>query len=140
MGNMIKTNDIKGIEKIYTILGKETSFKGSMKFKDSLKIDGKFEGTIESEGFLYIEDGAVINADITVDSLVIGGIVHGDVIAKKKLELLSTAQLFGNIKTVKLKIADGVVFEGKCEMIKNAETIDIFRKNLHELKEEHVNV
>jgi cytoskeletal protein CcmA (bactofilin family) len=137
---MSKNNDLKGLEKIYTILGKETAFKGSMKFKNSLKIDGNFEGTIESEGFLYIEDGAVVNADITVDSLVIGGIVHGNVIARKKLELLSSAQLFGNIKTVKLKIEDGVVFDGKCEMIKNAETIDIFRENLNELKEERANL
>ena len=73
---MSKNNDLKGLEKIYTILGKETAFKGSMKFKNSLKIDGNFEGTIESEGFLYIEDGAVVNADITVDSLVIGGIIR----------------------------------------------------------------
>jgi cytoskeletal protein CcmA (bactofilin family) len=38
-----------------TVLGNETSFKGTMKFKDSLKIDGFFEGNIESSGSLYVE-------------------------------------------------------------------------------------
>ena len=111
---------------IHTTLGRETVFQGTMRFETSLKIDGKFEGEIESNGFLFIEDGAVIRADIRVGSVVVGGIVHGNIIARDKLEMLSTGRVFGNVTTSKLKIADGVVFEGKCEMIKNPDEIDIF--------------
>jgi cytoskeletal protein CcmA (bactofilin family) len=131
---MAKNNDMKGIEHITTALGKETNFSGTMRFKDSLKINGKFKGNIISDGFLYIAEGAIVNADICVGSVVIGGIVRGNVEAKKKLEILSTAQLFGNIKTAKLKIEDGVVFDGKCEMIKNADSIEIFSNNTQEIK------
>ena len=46
--------------------------------------------------------------------------------ASEKLEMLATGQVFGNIRTAKLNIADGVVFEGKCEMITNPDTVDIF--------------
>jgi cytoskeletal protein CcmA (bactofilin family) len=131
---MSKSNDLKGLERIATTLGKETNFSGVMKFESSLKIDGKFQGKIISSGFLYVEDGAIINADIDVGSVIIGGYVKGNVTAKENLELLPTGQLFGDIRTAKLKIADGVVFEGKCEMIKDDDKVDIFSANVHDLK------
>ncbi len=131
---MAKTNDLKGLERIATTLGSETNFSGTMRFNTSLKISGKFQGKIISPGILYIEEGAVVNADIKVGSVVIGGYVKGNVEAKENLELLSTGQLFGDIKTAKLKIADGVVFEGKCEMIKNEEEFDIFSARFDEIK------
>jgi cytoskeletal protein CcmA (bactofilin family) len=130
---MAKATELKGVE-INTTLGRETNFSGTMKFQSSLKIDGKFQGKIVSQGFLYVEKGAVINADINVGSVIIGGIVRGNVVARENLELLSTGQLYGNIRTAKLKIADGVVFDGKCEMIKDEDKIDIFGGNVSEIK------
>ncbi len=131
---MSKNNELKGIEKITTTLGKETKFNGSLKFSESLKINGRFEGEIESSGFLYIENGAVVKANIKVGSIVIGGIVRGNIEASEKLEMLNTGQVFGNIRTAKLKIADGVIFDGKCEMITNSDGIDIFSSKVEQVK------
>jgi cytoskeletal protein CcmA (bactofilin family) len=131
---MAKNNDHKGGEKITTVLGKETSFDGILRFRESLKIDGKFEGQIESPGFLYIENGAVVKADIKVGSIVIGGVVHGNVEATERLEMLATGRVVGNIRTAKLNIADGVVFQGKCEMIRSPESLNIFSAPVQELK------
>ena len=123
---MARSQDNKNIEPIMTTLGKETVFKGTMKFTKSLRVAGYFEGDIESTGFLFVEDGATIKANIKVRSVVVGGMVYGNITATEKLEMLSTGQVFGNIQTARLKIADGVVFEGKCEMIKSPEEVDIF--------------
>lgn len=131
---MAKTADIKAGERITTTLGKETVFSGTMRFSKSLKIDGKFEGEIISSGFLYIEEGAEVKADIKVKSIVIGGVVHGNIEATDKLEMLDSGKVYGNVRTAKLKIADGVVFEGKCEMIKDPESIDIFSATADKLK------
>ncbi len=131
---MPKNNDHKGIEKITTTLGKETNFSGILKFRESLKIDGKFEGEIESPGFLYIENGAVVKANIKVGSVVVGGVVRGNIEASERLEMLATGRVYGNIRTAKLNIADGVVFEGKCEMIKNPEAVNIFSAPVEQLK------
>ncbi len=131
---MSKNNEHKGLEKITTTLGKETSFNGILRFKESLKIDGRFDGEIVSPGYLVIENGAVVTANIKVGSIVIGGVVRGNVEATEKLEMLTTGQVFGNIRTAKLKIADGVVFEGKCEMIKAPEGVDIFSAPVDQLK------
>jgi cytoskeletal protein CcmA (bactofilin family) len=131
---MPKNNDHKGTEKISTTLGRETNFHGILKFRESLKIDGKFEGEIESPGFLYVENGAVVKANIKVGSIVIGGVVRGNVEASERLEMLATGQVYGNIRTAKLNIADGVVFEGKCEMIKGPENLSVFSAPVGELK------
>ena len=123
---MARSQESRNIEPIMTTLGKETVFKGTMKFTKSLRIRGYFEGDIESSGFLLVEEGATIKANIRVRSVVIGGMVYGNIIATEKLEMLSTGHVYGNIQTARLKIADGVVFEGKCEMIKNPEEVNIF--------------
>ena len=134
MTTMAKNEDHKGIERITTTLGKETDFNGVMRFRDSLKIDGTFSGEIVSSGFLYIEQGATITANIRVGSVVVGGTVRGNIEATEKLEMLATGKVYGNIRTGKLKIADGVVFEGKCEMIKNPQAINIFSGPVDQLK------
>lgn len=131
---MAKNDDHKGMERIRTTLGRETTFNGVMRFKDSLKIDGTFTGEIVSSGFLYIENGANVTANIKVGSIVIGGVVRGNVEATEKLEMLTTGKVYGNIRTAKLKIADGVVFEGKCEMIKNPQAVNIFSGPVDQLK------
>jgi cytoskeletal protein CcmA (bactofilin family) len=112
---------------IATTLGKETSFSGTLRFKDSLRIQGKFEGEIDSMGRLVIDGEAVVNArHIRASSVVIGGVVHGDIEAMDRIEMLPSAKVYGNVRTSKLRIGDGVVFEGKCEMIRDPLSFDPF--------------
>jgi cytoskeletal protein CcmA (bactofilin family) len=112
---------------IATTLGKETSFSGILRFNDSLRISGKFEGEIDSLGKLFIDSEAVVNARrIRASSVVIGGVVHGDIEAADRLEMLPSAKVYGNVRTSKLRIADGVIFEGKCEMIRDPSSFDPF--------------
>ncbi|MDA3811919.1 MAG: polymer-forming cytoskeletal protein [Spirochaetaceae bacterium] len=118
-----------------TVLGNETSFKGTMKFKDSLKIDGFFEGNIESSGSLYVEKDAEVRAQIKVGTIIIGGKVIGNIEASEKIEMRDSGKIFGNIKTPILKVAEGVEFEGECDMIKNPEDLDIFSATVSQLKQ-----
>jgi cytoskeletal protein CcmA (bactofilin family) len=105
---------------IVTTLGKETAFSGTLRFKDSLRIKGTFEGEIDAMGRLYIDTDAIVNTRrIRATSVVIGGTVRGDIEAADRLEMLATARVYGNVRTSKLRIADGVVFEGTCEMIRD---------------------
>jgi cytoskeletal protein CcmA (bactofilin family) len=110
----------KTIHEISTILGQETAFSGKLRFQDSLMIRGNFEGEIDAQGFLHIDEGAEVRASlIRASSIIVGGIVHGDLEAADRVELLSSAKVYGKIRTSKLRIADGVIFEGRCEMIRD---------------------
>ncbi len=118
MGKTNNYTDIKDAEKVETVFSEATTFNGVLKFDRSIKIEGKFKGRIISKGFLIIGETAKVRANIKASSIIIAGELRGDVEAYERLEMLPTGKLYGNIKTKKLKMADGVVFEGSCEMLK----------------------
>ncbi len=102
-----------------TTFDKFTNFSGDLTFDHSLKINGKFNGKIVTKGFLYIGKTAIVEADIEASIVILEGKVTGDVIAHERMEMLASGELYGDLKTAKLKIADSVVFEGNCTMIKD---------------------
>jgi cytoskeletal protein CcmA (bactofilin family) len=114
----INKNPVYDIGMVTTVFSKDTEFSGDLSFKKSLQINGYFEGEIASGGFLVIGEGAVVKANIRAKTVILLGTVHGNIEAATRLEIHSTGKLYGNIRTAKLQIADGVVFEGTCEMIK----------------------
>jgi len=117
-----------------TVLGEETNFKGTLRFQDSLEIDGIFEGSIESPGFLMVEEGAEIVADINVGTLVVRGFIRGDVIAEERVEILAGGEIIGNIKCTRLVMDEGSDYRGRCEMLANPVGIDVFSMSRDEIK------
>ncbi len=92
---------------------------GTLSFKDpvNLKVNGKFNGTLEVRGTLTIGNIGFVEAHISGDNIIIGGKVKGDIVAKKMLVLMPTAVLTGNISTPKLNIVEGAIFQGQCHMV-----------------------
>ncbi len=101
------------------ILDVDASMQGTLAFKDpvNLRINGRFEGTLNTKGNLMIGEHAVVNADVIGDSIVIAGHVNGNVNAAKELKLISPACVVGDIRTPLLSVAEGAVFEGNCRML-----------------------
>lgn len=138
MGHDEQMNDYRDSQSeqdIRTTLGPETVFRGTIRFRDSLKISGRCEGRIESEGALIIAKGAEVNAEVKVGSLVLAGTLTGNVEATSQTEIGSTGKLFGNLRTGQLRVEDGTVFEGKVEMLKNSDGLDIFLATPAQLKQ-----
>lgn len=106
---------------VSTVLGRETSFHGVMEFKKPLQINGHFEGELITDGVIIIGEGATVKANIRAGIVVVAGEVTGNIEARTRLEMLTTGKVYGNVKTAKLQIADGVVFDGNCEMITDAQ-------------------
>jgi cytoskeletal protein CcmA (bactofilin family) len=124
---MPRQSPIKSGEEITTVLGTSTSFSGTLKFDSSLMIRGRFDGDIDAKGALFIDEGATVNVGrIRAMSIVVAGSVRGDLEAADKVEFRSSAQVRGNVKTAKLRIADGVLFEGRCEMVREGDAFDPF--------------
>jgi cytoskeletal protein CcmA (bactofilin family) len=119
---------------VTTVFGKGTEFYGDLVFSKSLQINGYFEGEISSKdessakGFLVIGEAATVKANIKAKKVIINGTIYGNVEATEKIEIHAKGKLYGNIRTAKLKIADGVVFEGNCEMIKNTKKNDTTKR------------
>ena len=133
---MAKTNEKKKDSKV-VIFGPSTSFSGYLKFKETLCIQGRFRGTIEGSGELIVDKGAVVETDhISVSSLIVHGTVVGAVHAVDKVDMLSGAEVRGDISAARLRIADGVFFEGQCSMTGIDREVEIFSRPTEEIKAE----
>jgi excisionase family DNA binding protein len=101
------------------VMDVDASMQGSLSFKDpvNLRINGKFEGTLEVRGNLTIGQNAIVLADIVGDNVIVGGRIKGKIIAKERLTLLPTAIIEGNIYPTKLNITEGAILEGHCSML-----------------------
>jgi cytoskeletal protein CcmA (bactofilin family) len=117
------------------ILGKTTSFTGLLKFTTTLRIQGNFKGTIEAKGALIVDKDAVVDADhITVSSLTVYGQISGAVHAIDKVDMMSGAKVHGDVSAARLRIADGVLFEGQCSMTGVDKEVEIFSRPIEEIK------
>lgn len=101
---------------ITAFLGKGTEFKGVLSFEGTIRVDGKVEGEILSKDTLIAGDSAYIQGEITVGTLISSGKIVGNIAASQTVHILAPGILEGNVKTPKLIIEEGVVFDGKCEM------------------------
>jgi cytoskeletal protein CcmA (bactofilin family) len=105
-------------EEIVAFLGKGTEFKGMITYDGTIRIDGKVEGEIITQGTLIVGESAVIQAEISAGSIICGGKITGNIQAHQKVHLLSKAVLSGSVTTPNLIIDEGVSFNGRCEMNK----------------------
>ena len=102
---------------ITALLGRGTRFEGKLYFEGRVRIDGVFAGEIKSDDTLIIGDGAEVNAEIDVATVIVkGGSVHGNIRAKTSLEIHAPAKLVGNIHSPSVFIDRGVEFQGSCRM------------------------
>jgi len=118
-GSAKKTSSYVG--EIETIIGKDTLMKGSISGKGALRIDGQFEGDLNTTGNIVIGENAKVTAQCNALNASIAGTVYGNIDIVEKLELLASAQIYGDIKAGILSISEGAIFKGACEMRQNIE-------------------
>jgi len=101
------------------LLDVDASMQGSLTFKDpvNLRINGSFEGKLNTKGSLTIGENATVRADITGETIVVGGKITGSIVAQKELKILSRAHIVGDITTPVLSVESGAVIQGKCQML-----------------------
>ncbi|HSB19364.1 MAG TPA: polymer-forming cytoskeletal protein [Anaeromyxobacteraceae bacterium] len=98
------------------LLGRGSEFEGKLTFEGTVRIDGKFSGTIVTGDVLVVGEGAKISAEISCGTLIVHGEVQGNVRAKSLVEFHQPARVRGNVETPSLVIEKGVLFEGQCKM------------------------
>jgi cytoskeletal protein CcmA (bactofilin family) len=102
-----------------TMIDDAAVVEGNLIAPHSVRIDGKFKGTIETSELITIGSSGVVEADIKAKSAIIGGKVIGNVTVEDRVELESHASLIGDLCTRDLVINEGAVFHGSCAMEKS---------------------
>jgi cytoskeletal protein CcmA (bactofilin family) len=101
---------------VHTLLGKGSEFEGKLTFEGQVRIDGKFSGQIFTKDTLVIGEGARVNAEVNAGTVIVNGLVEGNIRATQLIELHNPGRVKGNMETPALSIDKGVMFEGSCKM------------------------
>ena len=93
-------------------LSSDVSIKGNVTFSSDLVIEGKVEGDITSDGKLTVGEHGKVIGDIQVGSVLIHGLVQGDVLATERCALHAGGNLQGNIEAPRLAVDENAKFIG----------------------------
>ena len=106
--------------KLETVIGPDSTVKGEMVVRGTVRIDGNLEGDIRADWVIVGETGR-IRGNVKARAIVVGGRVDGNIEGSEIVELKPKAQVIGEICTLKLSISEGALFEGQSSMKKRKE-------------------
>lgn len=99
-----------------TIIAAGVQLEGDFTSQGNVLIEGAVQGSLRTERDLRVGENAVITADVKAANAVVAGEVRGNVIISGKLELETSARVFGDIKTGVLVVASGATMNGQIKM------------------------
>jgi cytoskeletal protein CcmA (bactofilin family) len=113
---LVDVIDSPASDRIENVIGPTATFVGDLKCDGGVRIDGVFQGTLETMGNVIVGEAAKVVADIVGRNISISGAVKGNIKASGRLEILSTGLVWGDIQVESFLIDEGGVFSGKSQM------------------------
>lgn len=114
---MLGRNKGVPIEKIETVIGPNTSFRGTLICDGSVRIDGVCEeGLIQTVGNIVVGPEAKVAADLVAENVSVSGAVTGKIIASGRLEILSTGKVWGEVDVGSFLLDEAGYFRGQLVM------------------------
>ncbi len=104
-----------------SIIGEGTRFRGELEVNGLLRIDGDFVGTIRTPGKILVGLNGRARCNIYAETVVVGGVVLGNIYCTDRVVILSTGMLLGNIHAPRLVVEEGVILNGTCLVCGSAE-------------------
>jgi cytoskeletal protein CcmA (bactofilin family) len=102
---------------IGTLIGAGTRINGDVEFTGGLHVDGHISGNVKSEAasgtLLSVSESGRIEGSVTAASVILNGIVRGNIDAPGRVELGARAQVLGNVRYSVLETAVGAQINGK---------------------------
>ena len=100
-----------------TIIGVNSTFRGTLMVSGALRIDGEFEGDILNCERIEIGEHGILRADVEVKEALILGRVHGNIRALGSIEMKAGARVEGDVAALSVAMEQGVHFTGRCTML-----------------------
>ena len=101
---------------VQSVITSEVEIKGVIKSAGSVRMDGKLDGDLVSQGDSILGKTATMKGNISGSNVVIEGTINGTIVAKDKIEMKAAARITGDIKAKRLAVEDGVTFIGKADV------------------------
>ena len=109
------------VERITSVLGNGIIWNGIIHGAGGVRIEGTFEGEIALKGILVVgETGRVNCADLRANTVVVAGIIKGNITAEK-LEIRATGRVWGDVTVVAFASEEGAFLRGQVKMEEKVE-------------------
>jgi cytoskeletal protein CcmA (bactofilin family) len=102
--------------KLDTLIGPNTTLKGSLKTEGSLTVEGRIHGDVEAKGEIVVGGSGKIEADILADSVKVGGHIVGEISACRRLEITETGRVTGDVNAASITVKEGGKLDGSLRM------------------------
>lgn len=115
IGGEDKSKTGSGSESL-TFLAKGVDFRGVIYFEGTIRVDGRLEGEVHTNGTLIVGEQGVIKGLISAGTVMTSGKINGTVTALEKVQINKPGILIGDVRTAAIAIEDGAHFHGMCDM------------------------
>jgi len=102
--------------RVTSILGEGLSWKGEITGQGGVRIEGLFEGKIDLDGIIIIDQKGRVESDlIKAGTVIVGGSVRSDIKARR-VEIRSSGKVWGDVSTIRFSTEEGAYLRGKIQM------------------------
>ena len=109
--------DSRSNARIDTLVGKSAKVAGDVEFTGGLHLDGRVAGNVRADNdpsaTLSVSETGAIDGNVEVPNVVLNGAVRGDILARDRVVLGSTARVQGNVHYGVIEMTLGAEIKGK---------------------------
>jgi cytoskeletal protein CcmA (bactofilin family) len=109
-------------EEANSIIGQNSHFQGKFAVKGAIRIDGKFEGDSLIVDKVFIGPKGKVKTNVRASSVVVEGVLIGNIQATNRVLLLPSSRILGDIQTPELIIQNGTILRGNCTISHRTDT------------------
>lgn len=126
------------VARVTTVLGPGINWKGDLRGKGGVRIEGTLEGEIAVRGLVIIgETGRVTCETFKADTVIVAGAVNGEILAEK-LEIRATGRVYGDVTTQAFSTEEGAFLRGKVTMEDRVDLSDLPTDNTEDNPETEI--
>ncbi len=111
------------------ILVKGTVVEGTVSSESDIRVDGIIKGNLSCKARVIIGTTGFVDGEITCESAVIEGKFYGKIKVIDTLSVKETAEVVGDVRTDKLLVQPGAIFNVTCNMKNTPENASKSQKN-----------
>lgn len=113
------------VERVTTVLGPGINWKGDLRGKGGVRIEGTLEGEIAVQGIVIVgETGRVTCKTFKAGTIIVAGSVNAEIVSEK-LEIRATGRVYGDVTTQSFSTEEGAFLRGKVTMEEKVDLSDL---------------
>lgn len=98
-----------------SVIAADLTIEGKIVGSGHVRIAGRFKGDVQVDGNLTIDAGANVDGQVRAQVVTVGGELKGNIDNAKRVEILETGIVTGDVKAGSLTVAAGSRMRGQVE-------------------------